>query len=369
MKSPLKKLLALALPVLLVLVAIDLALLAFIRRSNVLEDVVDIQTPATLYAKLDHFRGATGRRIAFVGDSVIYGRRMEEAGDSGWRDHTIPAHTAAALQRRLPDQPVLAMNFAMNGALPGDIEHMVGLLKPLNPDCIVADISLRAFSADFAPDASRLSRGWLAGMEIGPGFRLRTNGTPHESGLERALRDFAISHWRLYQLRDFVQWRILGGEPASAVRSLRSWLDARLRSAPPSDADPMAELLLTLKAKNRHDSVKLEVANPQLASLKRTLDGLAADNQCAVFFYATEDAQQLPDLIDLPRYRTLQAQLAEIFAPYADRGISYLPPLGMLKPQHYLDYGHLNDAGNAIVAAAIVDYGLAAALQRSSKPP
>jgi len=372
MKQTFKNLLRLALPVIVAFALIDLALFGVTRHTRLLEDVVDIQTPATLFAKLDYLQAYSGRRIVFIGDSVVYGRRMEDKGDAGWRSHTIPAAVASLIEARPPKAPVLVMNLAMNGALTADIEQVARLIAPLKPECIVADISLRAFSADFAPEASRLSRSWLASMQIGADRRLTTDSglaASMSQRLETTLRDWAINHWRLYQLRDFVQWRLFDGEPASLVRRFRAWLDDKLSGKSAKAPDPLDDILLTLKTKNRHDSITLDAQNPQVAALRRTLDRLASDGQCTIFFYATEDREQLPDLIELSRYKALQADLAQIFAGYAARGIVYISPLETLEPEHYLDYGHLNDAGSAIVARAIIDGGLGQAIDRAAGKP
>jgi lysophospholipase L1-like esterase len=336
------------------------------RYTTFLQDVVDIQTPATLYAKLDYLRTFHGRRIAFLGDSVVYGRRMEETGDARWRDHTIPAHTQSLLQASYPNETILGMNLAMNGALPADIEQVVRMVLPLKPDCIVADVSLRSFSTDFAPENSRFSRPWLGDMRIGTSFNLHTKKLSAGSNdrLEAVLRDFALSHWRLYRIRDFVQWRVFNGEPSMAVGLFRNWLDQKLSGKAIQAPDPLDDILLMLKAKNRHDSITLTPDNPQVAALKSTLEQIATSRQCALFFYATEDKGQLSELIDSQRYQDLQVQLAAIFAGYKDRGITYIPPLDSIKSEYYLDYGHLNDAGNMIVAKAIVDQGLRQSIGR-----
>jgi hypothetical protein len=338
----------LVLSVLAVFVVIDAAIWLATRTTSLLQDVVDIQTPATLYAKLNYFRGFDGRRIAFLGDSVVYGRRMEEAGDSNWRAHTIPSHVETLLRAAFPQQNILTMNLAMNGALPADLEQAVRLISPLKPDCIVADISLRAFSADFAAETNRYSRNWLRNMQIDNSFDLHTNdpGWDLTGRIEARLRDLALSYWSLYRMRDFVQWRVFNSEPFEAV--------------------PLDDMLLMMKAKNRHDSVTLGDENPQVIALRHTLDRLAADKQCAVFFYATEEKKQLAELMDPQRYQKLQSELKQIFTPYVDRGITFIPPLDSLKSEFYLDYGHLDDAGNAIVARAILEGGVSQSIARST---
>ncbi|WP_342710230.1 hypothetical protein AAFG13_38710 [Bradyrhizobium sp. B124] len=360
----------LLLAVLIAFVAIDAAIGYATKTTTFLADAVDIQTPATLYAKLDYFRELRGRRIAFVGDSVVYGRRMEEAGDANWRQHTIPAHVGQILHERFPQQPISIMNLAMNGGLPTDIEQVVRLLSPLKPDCIVADISLRAFSTDFSQESNRYSRPWLSTMVIDSSFNLHDDDTRRAwtSRTETTLQDFALSHWRLYRMRDFVQWRVFDGEPSGVIRRLRDRLDRQL-GRPPAEADPLDDILLTIKAKNRYGAVTLTDDNPQIAALKRTLDGLASNAQCAVFFYATEEKGQLAELMDAQHYEKLQDALTAIFLPYQNRGIMFLPPLPDIGKQYYLDYGHLNDAGNAIVARNIVENGLSQSIPQLRREP
>ena len=116
----------------------------------------------------------------------------------------------------------------------------------------------------------------------------------------------------------------------------------------------------------RRASQTLHNRHPQVIALRHTLDRLAADKQCAVFFYATEEKKQLAELMDPQRYQKLQGELKQIFTPYADRGITFIPPLDSLKSEFYLDYGHLDDAGNAIVARAILEGGISQSITRST---
>ncbi len=349
------------LPIILVLALIDVGLRLAARKSPLLEQVVDIQTPATLYAKLDYLRGFEGKKLVVLGDSVVYGRRMEDAGDANWRDHTIPAHLSRILQQQTPGDRVLSFNLGMNGALPADIEQVVRLLPLLNASCIISDISLRAFSTDFAAADARYSRPWLAGLRVDDQFNLRTVdlAQPHVARLEDTMRDFAVTHWYLYRLRDFAQWRLLDGEPATAMRRLRDRVDQAFKGKPSAEPDdPFNEVMLTLKAKNRHDSINLDRGNPQVAALTKTLDTLASRNQCAVFFYATEEKKQLAELMSPARYADLQGKLSAIFAPYANKGIAYIGPLADIPAKYYIDYGHLTSPGNELVARSIYEKGL-----------
>jgi hypothetical protein len=357
-------------PVAVILVLLDLGIGFLERNSDLLKADVDIQTPSTLYEKLRYLHGLEGRRVVFLGDSVVYGRRMQDAGDQNWRAHTIAAHAERLLRTLMPDRPVSTLSLGMNGALPTDLEETTRLVLASRPDCIVYDVSLRSFSADFVQEKDRMSRPWIADITLGPAFDIETSrkGLPVTAQFETAMRDLAISYWRLYGLRDFLQWLIFDGEPASAVRRLRTWLDEKFRTAPDDAPDPtLDDVMLMLKAKARYESVTLDPGHPQVQALKHTLDLLAARKQCAVFFYATEDKARLPELISPERYRALLDQLALIFAPYASRGSAYIPPLDGLASDLYIDYGHLKDAGNALVARAVVERGLKESLAAEEK--
>jgi lysophospholipase L1-like esterase len=352
--------------IVIALMIVDVSLRTTFQRWGIVTETMDIQTPATLFAKLDYLRHFDGRRIVVLGDSVVYGHRMREAGDREWQHHTIPAALAARLEEHSPRRKTLVLNLGMNGATPADLDQLARMLIPLHVDCLVFDVNLRAFSGDFAAESARFSRPWLAGMTIDREFNLRPPAgiSSFFESLEANLQSFAISHWYLYRVRDFVQWWLFDGNPSTPVRHFRDWLDQTLRQSTTSTQDDaVGDVLLMLQAKHRYDSITLTATNPQIDALNRMLRLLATSKQPSLFFYATEDSQRLPQLIDLQRYRRLIHDLGEIFAPFAMQGITYVPPLKGLLPQDYLDYGHLTEHGNAAVADSLLDGGLYQMLQ------
>jgi lysophospholipase L1-like esterase len=341
------------------LVGLDAALNAFFQRSAVLTDIVDIQTPQALYAKLDYLRRFDGYKVVLLGDSVVYGRAMLEAGDRDWREHTL----SAVLQERLDEaglkRPVLVMNLGMNGALPLDLERLAEIVVPLGVDKVVLDVTLRSFSGDFASPEAQASRPWLRSMSVDRDGRFRENGAKRSFGesVETALREFMTNHWMLYRMRDFVQWRLFNGEPASAVRALRAAVDRALRGDGGSSAEDalFGAAVLKLKAKNRHDSVNLDADNPQRAAFGRTLQYLAKARQPTVIFYATEDQAQFGDILEPQRYSRLMDELEGIILASGKGSIAYVPPLTGLRPDDYIDYVHPNHAGYVLVADAIAE--------------
>ncbi len=357
--NPNLKKLILAVAILFVLLDVGIWLVS--NQTQMLRQAVDIQTPQTLFAKLNYLRGTPGNRIVFLGDSVVFGDRMKSAGDAEWRQHTISTHVETALKSRFPTNQISTLNLAINGGLSADFEQMIRLVHSAKPNCLVIDVSLRSFSADFAAPESQFSRPWLKTTSIDDAFYLRTKTGKQDyyKTIEATLRDFATNYWQLFRLRDFVQWRLFDGEPATLITRLRTWANNGFAGDESQEADPLDEILLILKAKNRYSSITLTSENPQVAALQRSLEFLAENNQCAIFFYATEEKTQLASLIESERYELLQSQLAGIFATYQSRGIGYIPPINNIDSKHYIDYGHLKSAGNALVAEKIVTAELA----------
>ena len=74
-------------------------------RSRIAAEIVDIQTPAILLAKLDFLRRWPGYKVTVCGDSVVYGHSLGEHGDRQWREHNLCPLLAARLQRECPIGP------------------------------------------------------------------------------------------------------------------------------------------------------------------------------------------------------------------------------------------------------------------------
>ena len=321
-------------------VLLDLVLGAFLQRSGLLFDVVDIQSPATLFAKLDALRRFEGNRVVVLGDSLVYGRAMEDHGDANWRDHTLAESLQREIEATSPDLPTLVLNLGMNGLLPADLEQVLRLVVPLTPDLVVLDLSLRSFSADFEPQATRMSRPWLADMSIDANGRLRASDGVHS---------FLVNHWLLYRVRDFLQWRLFDGEPRAALARLRGRIDARLGGGGETGG-PDELFVLLLKVKKRYHGVRLGPENPQLAALERSLSLLEATGTKTLIFYARESPSLLPRFADGEAYARELARLEQTVRRHTGANLVYRPPLETLESRHYVDHIHLTAEGYAVLA-------------------
>ncbi|MCC6532440.1 MAG: hypothetical protein IT531_07825 [Burkholderiales bacterium] len=346
-----------ALLVFTLLLVLDFALRVVERRTFLVTEIVDIQTPATLYSKLDYLRRFDGLKVVVLGDSVVYGRAMADAGEREWRRHTLSAQLQDRLFKLGLDRPVLVLNLGMNGALMKDIERLVGHVLAAGTDKLILDVTLRSFSGDFSRPGEDISRPWMERFVMDPAGRYveETSSVAATQRLESALREFMINHWALYRLRDLIQWRVFNGEPATAARALRTHLNRWWGGESDESSNALfAGPLLRLKAKNRHDSVTLDASNPQVAAFQRTLATLTAHRIDTVVFYATEDAEQMKDIMAPQRHGSLLKELSALIGAAGGSRVTYVPPLTNLRPEHFVDYVHPNRSGYAVLADALV---------------
>jgi lysophospholipase L1-like esterase len=298
------------------LVALDLATAAACRATGLADRVVDVQQPDTLRAKLDRLRAAPHPRVVLVGDSLVHGGTLEEAGDGDWRSHEL----GAQLQHELGPS-AFVMNLGINGALPADLECLVPLVAACDVDWIIFDVHLRPFSADFSAPEKQMARPWLADLSADGGSRL--------SGVSALVRN-----------RTLVQENLTASRPPV------------LRPPPAvSEADAEIQALVKLaQLKNRLKHLDLDPDAPQAAALRRLLADLAARGQRHVVFYATENPDLLPDVMDPDEHARWYGQLTGLVRGSMGPGGVFVPPLSELAGHHFTDFTHLNAEGYRLLA-------------------
>lgn len=343
----------------LFLISLGLLLLisdAFFYRAmisyNVPKKIIDIQTPSTLYCKLDYLNKFQGKKIVLIGDSVIYGRAMLEDGDKEWHEHTISAYLEREFSKHWRDEPVLILNLGMNGALPTDIEQCIKLLKPIKIDILILDITLRSFSNDFSSEETLFSRPWLKQLSFDQNGKYNYSIVRNDffSIIENTMQNFLVNNSALYRYRDYLQWLFFNAEPAHAIKSWRDQLNKRLQNLPSIDEDP---LILALKAKNRYSSVNFSKDNPQRNAFERLLRSLNERKQKTIVFYAKEDSEKIYNIIDQDQHESLLSDLRTLIESVSSQDILYIPSLVDLSIEHYVDYVHLNKEGYRLLAEGL----------------
>jgi hypothetical protein len=327
----------------LALVGLDLTAAALVCRTGLADRTVDIQHPASLLTKLDRLRSAPSPKVVLVGDSLVYGGILEEFGDPDWRAHGLGEQFADEVQERNGRRPFV-MNLGMNGALPADLEALVPLVVACDVDWVVFDIHLRPFSADFSPPDRQMSRPWLRELSVGPDGRARWR----PPGLTGWLGGHATDHSAVARSRGLVQESLL---------STRAGRRPTLRPpVPATDADAEVRSLVKLaQLKNRLKAIDLGPDGPQAAALRRTLAGLAARGQRHVVFYATENPDLAPDVVDPEEYAAHYRRVAGLVREAQGPTGTFVPPLPELQPEHFLDFTHLNAGGYRLLARRLAD--------------
>jgi hypothetical protein len=315
-------------------------------------ELVDLRTPAMLFAKLEYLRKFPGYKVVLLGDSVVYGESLRQHGDRRWREHNLARLLQNRLQARLPERPVLVLNLAINGCLPADLERLNELLEPCHPDLVVFDLNLRAFSADFAAADKQCCRPWLQRVSIDPAGRYVEH--PQDTSLLDALqcdaKNFLNHHSKLYALRELTQYRLYDTEAAAAL-ALRHPAAAE----PQLDTDLSPEAFKLMQARRRYRSITLDSSNPQWRALKRTLAYLTEPGQPTVVFYARENPDDLDDIINPSRYRAHLDRLESLLGRYQGPGFRYVPPIDAIPASCYLDHVHVDYTGYQVVADYLVN--------------
>ena len=326
-----------------------------VDRSKCPAEIVDIQTPSILYAKLEYLRRFSGYKVAMLGDSVVFGHALAEHGDRQWREHNLARLIEERIRSEVPHRDVLVMNLALNGALPADLERMEQFVAACKTDVLIFDLGLRSFSSDFSRPEAIYSRPWLAQMTYRPGGHVAIRRSSPSLGqtVEESAAGLALQYSALYRVRDLLQYRFLEGPPREAVAAFRARLNQALGGpAPPAEDD---EILLLLKAQRRFQGINLAADNPQRQALERLLARLAKSRQKALVFYAKEDPARIDNLLEPERYRRLRSELDGLIARYTGPELLYLPPLESLQPQDYLDHSHVTHGGYQLLAGAMWD--------------
>lgn len=323
-----------------ILFVVDRGLRLFESRTNFVQREVEIQGPATLFAKIsDMMRVPAERRIALLGDSLIFGSAMQQAGVSNWREQNLAAHLRSEMTAKSVG-PVEIFNLGMNGALPADIEKIVNALSTVGVRAVVLDVNLRHFSRDFASPQTTLSRPWLANFRISSGGLLLD---PHDGGaFDSAVDTLAVNYWYTYRVRDQLRLWLLGQSPYELVQNLRDRINSLFRPGGDLLDSDMRQIL---NARARYSDIVLAPENPQIAALTRLVRKLRDEKVPTVIFYATERPDVIDSITDPTLHRQRLAQLADIIERNRGKSVVYLGPLGTLVPDDFIDHVHVLPAG------------------------
>jgi len=324
-------------------------LLRVVVEPDVANAIVDIQTQATLQAKLLYLKRFPGRRVVLLGDSLVLGLSLRDAGDAQWRQHNLATLLQQRIESRFPERPALVMNLAINGALPADLEGLVDAVLSCDPDLIIFDLGLRGFSADFSPPDARYARPWLqpaAAVSRGPQRLVASL----RRRIDRAVVQPVNAQFGTLRLHDLAWQAYAGCDLRQVLVHCRQSLQKACQTL--SDDDDTLETLgagdleLVLKARTRFESVNLAAENPQRLACQRLLVRLRDSGRKAVLFYARENPDLRDQVIAPERYYDLRGELDRLIATHLGPAMRYVPGVSTLEPDLYLDLVHVDAEGN-----------------------
>jgi lysophospholipase L1-like esterase len=301
---------------------------------------VEINSPQVLRTKLDALQRGPNLKVVMLGDSLVYGSAMAEAGDSEWRSHSLPSLLNNELIANGFYKPHVG-NFGMNGLLPKDIEYLVPHFVADKPDILLFDLTLRSFSRDFSPAHAQHSRPWIQDLPAEKPSNSFFFGSPSRS------IEIAFANTYIVKVREFVLAWLFEGSIKDWVSKMRNRLGQREATSMP------AELLLAMRAKQRYSDIDLLADNPQWLSLNRALSLLAKSHQRTVVFYATENPDILPSLMSAATHTAMIGRLEDAISNQGSSCIIFLPPLKSLVSEDFIDHVHLNYQGNQKLAAEL----------------
>jgi hypothetical protein len=292
---------------------------------------------AGLDARLDAFFDAGPGGAVFLGDSVVRGGHLTDAGAR------LPARFAA-------DTGARVLDLSVDGLLFSSLTCYVEAALAHAPDALVLDLSPRPLSADFGafepcvacePAAPRPLR-WLRGRSALLGRR---------NELQTRLFGDTPCTWALGAL----DARLRPPAPPTAPESAAPEPDAE----DPEEAEIMARMAQVLKAAARLRTVAVDPARPQLAALDALLARLSAvsGRTRIVVFTLEENVEALSPQLDADAWRRVRGEfLARLSAGLASAPNVHRVDLAAADfAGHYVDHVHLDAEGYARAAARLAE--------------
>lgn len=326
--------------VIAMLAIFDVILRSLVGQTDLVRREVEIQGPATLFAKISDFeRTPAPRRVALLGDSLILGKTMEEAGIADWRSRNLSGQLDPVLNENV-SEPYEILNLGMNGALPTDMEIVLDSLLQVGVGAVIFDVNLRHFSSDFTTPEASMSRDWLRNFSVNSEGKL--SGVSDKSFLDSAVEVAALNYWYSFRVRHQLRDLALGGTPDEAVRRVRDWFNG-LFAADQGFFDD--EMRLLLNARSRYETITLAQDNPQVAALERMVRKLAEARVPTVIFYATERPDIIGEITDPQIQSERIAKLAGIIRTSGGELTEYVPPLQSLQNEDFIDHVHVLPTG------------------------
>ncbi len=344
-----------------VLVALNGAAWAWVRVRRADERVVDIQSRDLMRARAATLDGADARQVAFLGDSLVFGKHLEASLGARWTEHTL-ASSYAQLELRAGRRPH-AVNLGINGVLFRELECVAAEAIGHRPALLFIDVSPRPFARDFRADGAASERGLCR---------------PDAHALDRLfgpLRDVAFEAVPLLRYRDLVLRSRLSASPrlaaVAAARAAFGLVDPDAEPPPPppapsgdgwgesspEEAAAMREMAWRVRAAQRYDSIEVRRDSPQAAALRSLVARLGrAVGTRVVLFYLEEDMSMLAEQVDIAHFEQQRDAFTTMVRDLARAArVTFRPVRRDEIGGHYHDHVHLDAEGYLRLASLLRD--------------
>ncbi len=292
-----------------------------------------------------------GRKVVFLGDSVVYGSGVPEEGQ------TIPSYFASYIQMLLPDEDIKVYSFSLKGCTPVDATRILEYVVDARPDLVIYDINIGWFASQTETGHQQLTQ--LSSAE--PIRQDVSADQQNQSGNERienVLGQVVNEYWSLYRYRIFLNY-LLFGEPirdilmAEGKIAEKTTMEEELFQE--DQFKPWYEKDFSfLKANSgKLGLCTLDASNPHWNYYNQFMETLHSNQINAVFFTVPRNRTLYLKygLLDEKVFAFKQNQLIDVARR---NGITTYDFTFSVKDDYFTDTIHMTKEGNQAVAKMLV---------------
>jgi hypothetical protein len=318
----------------------------------------------TLQQRIRAFQRQPGwPRVLLLADSLGQCSVLDKHGVAQVELNTLPAVCRQVLEATFTGAQV--NSFAEDGLLPTDMSFILGHTLPaLQPDAILLEVNVRAFSQEYQQGPDIMSRPWLAALADPADM---VNAPTEMVAIIRHERPAWSTRWLTNTIR---RWNLLYGQHEALTFPLlgdtltlflRAQVNARQQAEKPVRQDSLDELLgedldmEQIELMNRvaplYRDTCLQPHCLQAQYLQRCIRLATEAGIPAIVFLTPQNRQFLAGLLPPEQLDDLLNQVRALSGSWAGPGVWVLDLLDTsIKPELFYDHCHLNPEGNRQLA-------------------
>lgn len=300
---------------------------------------------------LSRLAGYPGRKILFLGDSVMVGEDLPFP-------ETVPGQLETKLRAQFTDESFTVSDLAMAASRLGDTYAMLVKASATHPDIVVVEINYQMFSraqADEQPFRYPYLRTAVDRTSTYQQMAARLK-LPQSDSRGDALIHFTQEIWALYRYRELVDGLIFQGTPVDRLHGARPSPIAATREPQPGQARQLlpwhlrhVDVQQTVGAAYDNDPLD-SFPNPALFFARELVRFLNAHEIRALVFLTPLNHVMLRQYIDTAAF---DVNVRRIDALFSGQGFIYRNYQDLLSGDLFTDDDHLTSAGSARLAEVL----------------